>query len=262
MRRMKLPRIFLALVCALSWAGFFGATAFAKDGETALIAVAANFAEIAGALEEAFEGQSPHDVTVTTGSTGKLYAQIVKGAPFDVFLSADRARAARLEDEGHAVAGSRFTYAVGRLTLWSAHEDRISDNGPAVLGEDDFRALAIANPELAPYGLAARQTLENLGLLDAVSDRIVMGENIGQAFSMVATGNAELGFIALSYVMSPRNETPGSWWAVPADLHDPIRQDAVLTARGAENAAARAFLDFLKSDEAGELIERYGYAIE
>lgn len=229
-------------------------------GEEAVIGVAANFAEVVERLEKDFERRSGHALTVVVGSTGKLYAQIAHGAPLDAFLAADQARPQRLESEGLAVAGSRFTYAVGRLTLWSRTPGAV--DGAATLRDGSFRLLALANPALAPYGEAARQTLENLGLWDDLEDRIVLGETVGQAYALVASGNAELGFVALSYVRSPRNRTPGSRWDVPSDLYEPIRQDAVLLTRAAANPAARGFLDFLRSDAAKAVIESYGYGGE
>ena len=233
----------------------------AASGE-AVVAVAANFTEVAERLEADFERDSAHTLTFVVGSTGKLYAQIAHGAPFDAFLSADRASPERLEKEGLAVAGSRFTYATGRLTLWSREPGRVGADGAATLRRGEFRLLAIANPELAPYGEAARQTLENLGLWRSLQGKVVMGETVGQAHAMVASGNAELGFVALSYVLSPRNETPGSRWDVPAELYEPIRQDAVLLKRAAGNPAARGFLAFLRSAEARTVIEGYGYRVE
>ncbi len=242
-------------------AGFaIAAPTTARAGET-LVAVAANFAEVVEELETMFEDATDHTLAVTTGSTGKLYAQIKNGAPFDVFLAADQARPERLEAEGDAVPGSRFTYALGRLTLWSADPARVADN-LETLKAADLDHLAIANPDLAPYGLAAKQTLQHYGLWDELSGKIVMGQNIGQTFSMVATGNAPLGFVAKSYALSPRNAQPGSRWDVPAVAHDPIRQDAVILKRAAQNAAALAFVDFLRSDKARAVIERFGYAVE
>jgi molybdate transport system substrate-binding protein len=225
----------------------------------ALVAVAANFTEVMERLEADFERDSGHQLTVAVGSTGKLYAQIAHGAPFDVLLAADQERPERLESEGLAVAGSRFTYAVGRLTLWSPEEGRVDVDGAATLRAAAFRSLALANPDLAPYGAAAKETLEHLGLWETLAGKIVKGENIGQAHAMVASGNAELGFVALSSVLSPRNQQPGSRWDVPADLYAPIRQDAVLLQRAADNPAAKAFLAFLRSDAVRALIETYGY---
>ncbi|WP_246156729.1 molybdate ABC transporter substrate-binding protein [Aquicoccus porphyridii] len=231
----------------------------AARAETALAAVAANFAETAEALVPLFREATGHDLVLTTGSTGKLYAQIGAGAPFDLLLSADAATPARLLDEGKAVAGSDFTYAIGRLTLWSGDAARIGTDGQAVLRDPDLRFVAIANPDLAPYGVAAREALESMGLWAALQPKIVMGQNIGQTHSLVATGAAELGFVALSAVKSPRAVTGGSRWDVPQALFTPIRQDAVLLNPGAGNDAARAFLAFLRSDQAARVIERFGY---
>jgi len=231
-------------------------------GEEATVAVAANFAEVVERLEADYERASGHSLDFVVGSTGKLYAQVIAGAPFDALLAADQVRPARLERVGLAVAGSRFTYARGRLTLWSREAGRVGCDGPALLERDDFRLLAIANPALAPYGEAARQTLEELGLWSGLNGKLVMGESIGQAHAMVASGNAEVGFVALSYVLSPRNRTPGSRWDVPPDMHRPIRQDAVLLSHGTDNAAARGFLAFLRGDAAKAVIESYGYNVE
>ena len=243
-----------ALLCALLIAAPLGARA-----ETALAAVAANFAETAEALLPAFRAATGHDVELTTGSTGKLYAQISAGAPFDLMLSADAATPARLLAEGGAVAGTSFTYAVGRLTLWSADPARIGEDGRAALEDPALRFVAIANPDLAPYGVAARETLRSLGLWERLQPRIVMGQNVGQSHSMVASGAAEVGFVALSAVLSPRNATSGSRWDVPQTLYAPIRQDAVLLGPGSDNPAARAFLDFLRTPEAAAVIDRFGY---
>ena len=233
----------------------------ARAGEASL-AVAANFAEVVEVLAADFEAASGHGLTISTGSSGQLFAQIVNGAPFDIFLSADQKTAEQLEADGLAVAGTRFTYAIGRLTLWSADPGLIGEDGAALLEAGGFRALAIANPDVAPYGAAARQAMQRLGVWDGLQDKIVRGENIGQTHAMVATGNAELGFVALSYVLSPQNGQPGSRWDVPQDLYDPIRQDAVMTARGEANAAAAAFMAYLASEEAKAVIKDYGYEVE
>lgn len=238
-----------------------GAATPVRAGET-LVAVAANFADTAGQLAQLFSATSGHRVTFAAGATGKLYAQIVHGAPFDALLAADAERPRILEDEGRAVAGTRFTYALGRLALWSPDPARIGADGAAVLRAGYFRALAVANPVLAPYGAAARETLERLGLYESVRPKLVMGENAGQAFALVATGNAELGFVALASVLSPANTAVGSRWEVPAELHAPIRQDAVLLRHGETNGAARAFLSFLGSARAREIIRAAGYDIE
>src|SRR6056297_1977055 len=230
--------------------------------DTALAAIAANFAETAEALVPAFREATGHDVQVTTGSTGKLYAQIGAGAPFDLMLSADAATPARLLDEGNAVEGTDFTYSMGRLSLWSADPDRIGEDGRAALEDPELRFVAIANPALAPYGVAAREALVSLGLWEMLRPRIVMGQNVGQTNSLVATGAAELGFVATSAVLSPRTADKGSRWDVPQDLFAPIRQDAVLLNPGADNAAARAFLDYLRSPEAAAVIGRFGYGTD
>jgi molybdate transport system substrate-binding protein len=256
--RCRVPSLSLAIfLMALALTG--GARA---GGEQALVAVAANFAEVAGELVRDFEATSDHRLTLTTGSTGKLFAQIQRGAPFDALLAADQVKPARLEAEGEAVAGSRFTYAVGRLTLWSSDADRIGEDGLAVLGAGNFEHLALANPGLAPYGLAAKQALEHFELWASLQPKLVMGQDIGQAFSMVATGNAQLGLVAKSSVLSARHRQKGSSWDVPPQAHEPILQDAVLLKSGAENAAAREFLNYLRTAGARSVIERFGYGTE
>ncbi|MCL5777459.1 molybdate ABC transporter substrate-binding protein [Limibaculum sp. FT325] len=250
---------FLHLAGALILAAALAMVPQRAGAADALIAVATNFLDTARAVAEGFEARTGHRVTFTAGATGKLYAQIAAGAPFDVLLAADQARPALLEAEGRAVAGSRFTYATGRLALWSADPARVGPDGAAVLEAGDFRVLAIANPDLAPYGIAARETLQSLGLWDRLGPRVVMGQNIGQTLALVATGNAELGLVALAALRAPGSTLGGSAWEVPADLHAPIRQDAVLLARGAENPAARAFLDHLQGPEARAVIARFGY---
>jgi molybdate transport system substrate-binding protein len=220
------------------------------------VAVAQNFAPVARELGAAFERSNGGRVILSAASSGKLYAQIDSGAPFDVFLSADAERPARLESEGLATAGSRFTYALGRLVLWSADLERVDPGGKVLEGED-WRHLAIANPELAPYGAAAAETLRGLGLWERVASRLVRGEDVGQAFQFVVSGNAELGFVALSQLADGQHG--GSRWLVPESLHAPIEQQAVLLARAAENATARAFLAFLRSAQAHARISQAGY---
>ena len=226
--------------------------------EDALVAVAANFAPAMEALVDAFERGGPHRLRVSTGATGTLYAQATHGAPYDILMAADAARPERLEAAGLAVPGSRRTYAVGRLVLWSAAPGRVAASGVETLRGGDFRKLAIANPALAPYGTAARETLRGLGLYEELRSRIVMGEHIGQTHALVATGNAELGFVALAQVGAAG---PGSRWLVPASWHGPIRQDLVLLRRGDGNAAARAFLDYLDGSRAREIIAAHGYGV-
>ena len=240
--------------------GFFGLFAGPAAADMARIAVAANFAEPMQEIVKLFAGGG-RDVAASTGSTGQFYAQITNGAPFDVLLSADRATPEKLEREGFAVAGTRFTYALGRLALYSADAGRIGADGAAAL-RGDFRKLAIANPDLAPYGRAAQQSLIALGLWDALQAKLVLGQNIGQTFQFIATANAELGFVALSQLMGPHAPTGGSRWEVPQRLYQPIEQDAVLLKHGADNAVARAFLDFLRGARAHQVMAAYGYGIE
>jgi molybdate transport system substrate-binding protein len=236
---------------------FAACTAHAGDVQ---IAVAANFTAPAKLLAAAFEQDSGHRAQLAFGGTGKFYAQIRNGAPFEVLLAADDTTPAKLETEGAAVTGSRYTYANGRLALWSARPGYVDDKGE-VLKKGSFRHLAIANPKLAPYGAAAVEVLGALKLLDAVQPRFVQGENIAQAHQFVASGNAELGFIALSQVMKGGRISEGSAWIVPGDLHQPIRQDAVLLNKGRGRPAAEAWLGFLKGDKAKAIIRGFGYEI-
>ena len=251
--RLRIPVLRLLPALALATAGAFA-------GEVT-VAVAANAAEAIETLAAEFEQDSGHRVTVTVGSTGKLYAQILHGAPYDLFLAADQERPRLLVEQGLAAADSRTTYAVGRLVLWRPAPEAFTD-AAAVLREGAFRRLAIANPDLAPYGAAARDTLRELGLWEGLRSKIVVGENVGQAFAMAASGNAELGFVALSSVLSARTTQPGSRWEVPPHFHAPIRQDAVLLDRARDNPAAHDFLRFLGSPRARESIASFGYLVE
>lgn len=227
--------------------------------EDVMVAVAANFLSPVRALEPGFEAGSGHDLVISAGSTGQLYAQIVNGAPFDVLLAADQERPRRLVDAGVADTASVFTYAVGRLALWSAEPERIGDLPLAELLAGEFRWFAIAEPAVAPYGAAAQQVLEGLGVWASVQSRLVRGQNIAQTFAMVATGNAELGLVALSQALA--YEGPASYQIVPQALHEPIRQDAVLMNRATDNPAALAWFEYLKSADARATIERFGYAV-
>ncbi len=227
--------------------------------EEVLVAQAANFLKPMEEIAAAFERATGHKVRISAGSTGKLYAQIKNGAPFDLFLAADQPRPRLLEEEGMTVPGSRFTYAVGRLTLWSRDADRLRGDGAAVLRRGDFNYLAIANPKTAPFGGAAMQVLRKLGLDGILSNKIVQGENVGQAFQYVFSGNAELGFLSLSQILDPRVNGAGSRWDVPQDLYDPLKMDAVLLSRGERNPAALGLLDYLDGGEARAIMERYGY---
>lgn len=230
----------------------------ARAGEVR-VAVAANFARPMAQLAEAFTAATGHVVKPSVGATGKFYSQIVTGgAPFEVLLSADDETPRRLVAEGHAVPGSAFTYAVGQLVLWSAQPGLVDDQG-AVLASGRFSRLAIANPKLAPYGRAAVQVLQARGLHGALAGRLVTGDSIGQAYQFVATGNAEIGFVALAQVAGPGRPITGSLWRVPPGLHGEIRQDAVLLQAGARNPAAAALLAYLKSAPARAVISAHGY---
>lgn len=243
-----------------AWIFIFLAGSPALAGEVT-VAVASNFLIPFKQLAQDFRKESGHAVLTVSGSTGKLYAQIIHGAPFDVFLAADRERPRLLEREGKAAPAMRFTYARGKIVLWSADPKRIDGDGAAVLRRGNFRHLALANPKTAPYGKAAFTALNRLNLWEALSPIIVRGENISQTFQFVATGNAEIGFVALAQVLDPRLKTQGSHWRVPEDLYDAIDQDAVLLTHGRLNPAARAFLQYLKSDRAQKIIQSYGYGI-
>ena len=227
--------------------------------EEVTVAVAANFAMPVETLVERFTERHPHTVTVIKGSTGGLYAQIVNGAPYDVFIAADRSRPRLLAESQRALGETQFTIALGRLALWSRDAAFVEAKGLGALENDALRHLAIANPDLAPYGAAARQTLESLGLWEKLYPRIVRGENVAQAYAMVATGNAEMGLIALSQALAP--PSGGHYFVVPETLHAPIRQDAILLTRGRENVAALMLLEYLSSEDARAVIRAFGYGV-
>lgn len=224
------------------------------------VAVAANFTAPIQAIAKDFEKDTGHILVASFGATGQFYAQINNGAPFEVFLSADDATPAKLEQEGAAVKGSRFTYATGTLTLWSARPGYVDDKGEVLKGQD-YRHLSIANPKSAPYGLAATQVLGKLGLSESTRSRLVEGQSITQAYQFVSSGNAELGFVALSQVYKDGKLSSGSAWIVPAALHDPIRQDAVILNKGKDSVAAKALMDYLKGPHAAGIIKSYGYQL-
>ena len=233
----------------------------AAHAEVVHVAVAANFTAPAKALAEVFAKTTGHEARLSFGATGAFYTQIKHGAPFDVLLAADDERPALLEKEGAIVPGSRFTYAVGQLVLWSAKPRFVDDQG-AVLKRGNFSKIAIANPKLAPYGAAAVQTIDQLGLTAPLQPKLVTGESIGQTYNFIATGNAELGFVALAQVLDGGRLKDGSMWVVPARYHAPIVQDAVILQRAAGNPAAKAWMDLLRAPQSKAFIRSYGYAVK
>lgn len=244
-------RTLILALCGLAFAA-------AAPAAEVLVAVASNFAAPMARIGEAFTAATGHVLKTSSGSTGKFHAQILAGAPFEVLLAADDETPQKLIAAGQAVPGTAFTYAVGRLVLWSARPGFVDDRG-AVLAGGQFRHLAIANPKTAPYGAAAMQVLQARGLAETLKPRLVTGESIAQAYQFVATGHAELGFVALSQVVGPGKVATGSSWPVPPELHRPIRQDAVLLKAGQGNPAARALLEFLKSEAVRQTLRDFGY---
>jgi len=246
----ELFRITLGVVTA----SLIGTSAFAAQTN---VAVPANFTDAAKEIAAAFKQKTGHDAVLSFGSSGQLYTQITQDAPFQIMLSADDARPKKLVDDGLAVPDSHFTYAIGKLVLWSKNPNLVK--GEATLTSGTFAKLSICNPVAAPYGAAAVETMKSLKLYDALQPKLVEGANITQAFQFVATGNAEIGFVALSQL---RGNIGGSRWLVPQKFYKPIKQDAVLLKKGAGNAAAIAFMAFLKGPEARAIIEKYGYAFD
>ncbi len=224
------------------------------------VAVASNFSKPLEAIAEKFKAASGHELKISAGATGKLYAQIENGAPFEVFISADSKTPKKLVEAKMAEADTQFTYAFGKLVLWSSTEGYVDDKGE-VLRKSDFKHLAIANPKTAPYGEAGMAVMEKLGLTAAITPKLVTGENITQTYDFVSTGNAELGFVALSQVQKDGKLKGGSAWIVPADMYQPMAQDAVLLSSAKDSAAAKALLEFLKGEEAQAIISSYGYEI-
>jgi len=223
-----------------------------KADETVTVAVAANFKTALDQLETDFEARSNYELEVVVGSTGKLYAQIVYGAPYDVFLAADQARPVRLIEEGEALESSRLTYALGRLVL-------LGQEDPGALESSDVMRIAIANPTLAPYGKAAEQVLARLNLTEVTEPKLVLGENVGQTFAFVSTGNAQVGFISEAQMSNLNETTSVPFWRPSSDLYDPIAQDAVLLTRAADKPAAIAFVSYLQTDAARDIIAQHGY---
>lgn len=246
----ELFRITLGVVTA----SLIGTSAFAAQTN---VAVAANFTDAAKEIAAAFKKKTGHDAVLSFSSSGQLYTQITQDAPFQIMLSADEKRPKKLISDGLGVADSQFTYAIGKLVLWSKDPNLVT--GEATLTIGTFAKLSICNPVAAPYGAAAVETMKSLKLYDALQPKLVEGANITQAFQFVATGNAEIGFVALSQL---RGNSGGSRWLVPQNLYRPIKQDAVLLKKGAGSAATAAFMVFLKSPEARAIIEKYGYAFD
>ncbi|MFV0431713.1 MAG: molybdate ABC transporter substrate-binding protein [Alphaproteobacteria bacterium] len=245
-------------IIALSLGFYAFSTAYAEEVH---VAVAANFTAAMKDIAASFETKSEHKAVLSFGSSGKLLAQIKNGAPFEIFLSADQAKPKALEEANLVAKDSRFTYAIGALALWSAKDDFI-DEDYSRLKNGDFNKLALANPKLAPYGAAAVETLKVLKLEEATQAKWVQGENIAQTYQFVASGNADLGFVALSQIMDKGHINRGSYWIVPSEDYSPIRQDAVLLASAKDNQAAKELIDYLQSDEAKSIIHSYGYKTE
>lgn len=249
-----MKRVSQSLLAMLALLGF-ASVAIADEVQ---VAVAANFTAPMQKIAAEFEKDTGHKALLSFGATGKFTAQINNGAPFEVLLSADQETPARLEHEGAAVAGSRFTYAIGKLVLWSTRE-AIVDNQGDVLKRGGFDHIALANPKLAPYGAAAMETMKALGVADTLAPKFVQGENIAQTYQFIATANALLGFVAMSQVYEDGKLKSGSAWVVPSNLYSPIRQDAVILEKGKDSAAAAALMKYLKGDKAKAVIKSYGY---
>ncbi len=243
------------VAAALALLVLVGADAFAGEVR---VAVASNFAAPMERLVPLFQKESGHTVKISSGASGKLYAQIKGGTQFDVFLSADEELPKQLAQEGLAVGGSRFVYATGRLVLWSAQSDLVDEKG-AVLNKGNFNMLAIPNPRFSPYGVAAKETLTKLTMWNAIQEKLTKGENVAQAYQLAATEKADLALIALSQVMRDGKVSTGSWWLVPAELHNPIHQGAVQLSGAKDPEAAKAFLAFLKGEKARAVMRGFGY---
>ena len=250
---MRFPKLVLFAVGIAAWV----LTSTSVPAAQTNVAVAANFTEPAKEIAAAFKQKTGHDAVLSFGASGQFYTQITQGAPFQVLLSADDARPKKLIDDGLAMPGSRFTYAIGKLVLWSKTPGLVT--GEATLKAATFAKLSICNPAAAPYGAAAVETMKSLKVLEQLQPKLVEGATITQAYQFVETGNADLGFVALSQLTGP---TSGSRWVVPQELYSPIRQDAVLLASGASNEAAAGFIAFLKTSETRAIIEKYGYVLD
>ncbi|MCX7086914.1 MAG: molybdate ABC transporter substrate-binding protein [Methylococcales bacterium] len=248
---------FKALTTVVSALSLFLVSSSSEAAST-LVAVASNFTKPMTEIAEAFEKSTGHSANLSFGASGKFVAQLENGGPFEVFLSADEKSPKKLAQDGFAVADSQFTYAVGKLVLWSAMPNYVDTQGQ-ILTKGGFKHIALADPKLAPYGAAAVELMQNLSVYDTLQPLFVQGENIAQTQQFISTGNAELGFLALSQVIENGKLANGSGWIVPATKHKPILQDAILLKTGVENPAASALLKFLKSPEALAIIKKYGY---
>ena len=247
-----MSRLFLLLAAGLACTGV--------QADEVQVAVAANFTEPMKAIASQFEQDSGHKVVMSAGATGKFYAQIKNGAPFEILLAADDEVPLRLEKEGAAVAGSHFTYAIGKLVLWSVKPGYVDDKG-AVLKTGNFEHLSIASPKLAPYGAAAVEAMRALGVFAAIEPKLVQGENISQAYQFVLSGSAPLGFVAMSQVYQDHKLKSGSAWIVPSNLYGAIRQDAVVLNPGKGKPAVEALMNYLRGEKAGKIILSYGYEL-
>ncbi len=245
------------------WLGLvlFSAFTLCAEAKTVHVAVAANFSKTMQSLVIEFEKTSDYQIALSFGSSGKFYAQIKQGAPYELFFSADQAKPDALQKDGLVIAASRFTYAIGRLAVWSARPD-FANKIETKLKDGSFNKLAIANPKLAPYGAAALQVLRHLELIDATQSKWVRGANIAQTYQFVSSANADLGFIALSQILGinrMQKVKERSYWLVPDMMHSPIKQDVVLLRWAAKSLGAKAFLDFIHTDKAQNIIAQYGY---
>lgn len=259
--RVKNSKLSLSIILSVYYFIVCGTLSIAWGGEIQA-AVASNFYSPFKKIAHQFEKDTGNKVQIISGSTGKLYAQIMHGAPFELFLAADQRRPKLLEKNGSAISGTRFTYALGKITLWSATPNIISGDGKSILQARKFKHIAIANPRTAPYGKAALQTMQKLGLWNEVRPLVVQGENIGQTFQFVASQNAELGFVALSQILDPKNKIKGKRWDVPEKLYDSLKQDVVILKKGNSNPGAKALWEYLQSNAAKLIIKKYGYGLQ
>lgn len=243
------------------WTFLFVAYATNLRAEEALVAVAANFSAPMQQIAASFQKDTGHQLRMSFGATGGIYAQIKNGGPFDVFLSADQITPQKLEAEGLGVTSTRFNYATGQLVLWSKQDGLVDDKGQVLRGKN-IQRIALANPKLAPYGVAAWETMTALGLLEELKSKMVQGDNIAQTYQFVSTQNAQVGFVALSQVYANGQLTSGSAWIVPPHLYKPIRQDVILLKTGKDNSAAKALLIYLKGEKAKAVMKSYGYLTE